>query len=213
MFKCLGCLIVLALLAGGVYLGHGIIFEKAGKLLLKQDTIKPADVIVVLGGEKEERVIYAAKLYKEGWARKDRIIMTGGPAVWKYTWAGMMKEQAEALGIPGKNIILEDVSRSTEEDAVYVRGILKMRGYKSIILVTSPYHSKRASVIFTRLLGRDIKIINAPTEESWFKFDAWWKRQRDRDMVLQEFSKFIRLWLFGAIREGETKEVKDKDRS
>lgn len=197
MRRFLSCVVALAVLAGGLYLGHGFLLEKAGDLLIRKDELKPADVIVVLGGEREERVIHGVKLFKDGWARKDRIIMTGGPAVWKYTWAGMMKEQAEALGVPGKNIIVQDVSRNTEEDAIYVRGLLAIRGYKSIILVTSPYHSKRASIIFGRVLGVDYKVINAPVPDSWLKFSQWWKRPRERDMVLNEFSKFIRLWLFG----------------
>lgn len=205
MFRFFSCLVALAVLAGVLYLGHGFLLEKAGDLLIRKDELKPADVIVVLGGEQEERVIHGVKLYKDGWARKDRIIMSGGPAVWKYTLAGMMKEQAEALGVPGRNIIVQDVSRSTEEDATYVKGILAMRGYKSIILVTSPYHSRRASIIFGRVLGSDYKIINSPVDDSWLKFNQWWKRPRERDMVLNEFSKFIRLWLFGAGGSGHVK--------
>ena len=66
-----------------------------------------------------------------------------------------------------------------------------------MILITSPYHSKRASMIFGRIMGKDIKIINAPADNSWFSFDEWWKRRRDRSVVLSEYSKFIWLLIFG----------------
>lgn len=198
MLKCFKLLILAAAAAALIFFGHSFILNKAGEYLYKKDELKPADVIVVLAGEETERVEYGVKLFKEGWARKDRIIMAGGPVVWKYSWASLMKEHARFLGVPEKAVLLEDRSRSTEEDAKFTNAILNKNGYKTIILVTSPYHSKRASKIFRKVLGRDIEIINAPSEKSWFKFDEWWKSRRDRAVVLNEYSKFIWLWIFGA---------------
>jgi len=197
MIRLLKCLFLLILVAGILLLTHSFVLTRAAEMLIKKDEIKPADVIVVLAGEQEERVRYGTKLLEDDWARKDRIIMAGGPLVWKYTWASLMKEQAESLGIPGKKILLEDKSRSTEEDALYTKEILQQNGFKSIILVTSPYHSKRASLIFERVMGREFKIISAPVDESWFSIDDWWKRRRDRAIVLNEFSRYIWLWIFG----------------
>jgi uncharacterized SAM-binding protein YcdF (DUF218 family) len=159
--------------------------------------MKPADVIVILSGDETERVEYGVKLFKEGWARKDKMILSGGPAVWKHTWASLMQEHALYLGVPRKAIILEDKSRSTEENAQFTKVILKRYGYASFILVTSPYHSKRAFKIFKKIMGEEIKIISAPSEESWFRFDDWWKREKDRKAVLSEYSKFLQFWIFG----------------
>ena len=110
---------------------------------------------------------------------------------------GDAPDHAEYLGIPGKNILIEDKSRTTEEDAKFTKEILQKYKYKSLILVTAPYHSKRAASIFRKVMGTDIKIISAPVENSWFKFEDWWKRRRDRSMVLSEYSKFVWLWIFG----------------
>jgi uncharacterized SAM-binding protein YcdF (DUF218 family) len=197
MLKCVKLFILILIIGALVYFVHPFILDKAGKLIYKKDDLKPADVIVVLAGEEKERVEYGVYLFREEWAKKDRIIMAGGPLVWKYSWASLMKEHAEYLGIPGKVILLEDKSRTTEEDAKYTKEILQKYGYKSLILVTSPYHSKRAFTIFQKAIGKDIKIISAPVENSWFKFDNWWERRRDRSMVLNEYSKFLWLWIFG----------------
>jgi uncharacterized SAM-binding protein YcdF (DUF218 family) len=197
MFRCLKLLILLLILTVITFFGHSFLLDKAGKFIYKKDDLKPADVIVILAGEEKERVEYGVYLFREDWAKKDRIIMAGGPAVWKHSWASLMKEHAEHLGIPGKKILLEDKSRTTEEDAKYTREILSKHGYKSMILVTSPYHSKRAALIFQKVMGEEIRIISAPVEKSWFKFGDWWKRKRDRSMVLSEFSKFLWLWIFG----------------
>lgn len=201
MLRCAKCFLMLLVLAGLLYLCRSFVLGKAGRYIYEKDELKPADVIVVLAGEEEERVAYGVKLFKEGWSRKDRIIMTGGPVVGRYTSAGLMKEQAEEFGVAGKFILLADRSRSTEEDAKYTGDILKKNSYKSIILVTSPYHSRRASIIFKEILP-GIRIISSPSDKSWLSFHDWWKRPRDRDMVLSEWSKFIKLWLFGVQKPG-----------
>ena len=197
MFKCIKLLIVALIFVALVYFGHPFLLDKAGRFIYKKDELKPADVIVVLAGEDNERVEYGAYLFRQKWARKNRIIMAGGPAVWIYSWASLMKEHAEYIGIQSKDILLEDQSRTTAEDAKYTKEILRKYGYRSIILVTSPYHSKRAFAIFQKVMGKDIYIISAPVENSWFKFEEWWKRRRDRSIVLNEYSKFLWLWIFG----------------
>ncbi len=197
MFKLLKVLVAFALIAVLLYVGHGFILEKAGRYLYFKDELKPADVLVVLAGEETERVEYGVKLFKDGWARKDKMLLAGGPLVWKYTWASLMKEHAMHLGVPKGAILLEDKSRNTEEDARFTKEILNKYRYKSCILVTSPYHSRRATKIFRKIMGDKIMVISAPSEKSWFSFDEWWKRRRDRSMVFNEYSKFVWLWIFG----------------
>ncbi len=197
MFRLIRCIVLLAVLTALAFFFHGAVLTRAGQMIVRSDELKPADAIVVLAGEPTERVAYGVKLYKEGWARKDLMVMAGGPLVWKHSWASLMKEHAESLGVPADRILLEDSSRSTEEDALYTRDVLKKHHIGSIILVTSPYHSRRAAIIFGRVLGKDVTVVNAPVTESWFHTAEWWKRRRDRAMVLNEFSKYTWLWLFG----------------
>ena len=197
MFRLFRLILIIALAAGALFFAHAPLLTKAAKMIIRQDVIKPADAIVILAGEENERVEYGVKLFKDGFARKDVIIMAGGPLVWKYSWAGLMKDHAESLDVPAGKILLEDKSRSTEEDAIYTKEILQRNRISSIILVTSPYHSRRASIIFERVLGKDIGIVNAPADQSWFEISEWWKRRRERATVLNEFSKYIWLWIFG----------------
>jgi len=197
MFKFLKILIFLAIILALLYIGHGFILGKAGRYLYYADVMKPADVIVILAGEETERIEYGVQLFRDGWARKDKIILAGGPVVWKYSLASLMQEHAISLGIPKDAIILEDQSKTTEEDAFFTKEILYKHKYKSCILVTSPYHSRRAYTIFKKIMGKDITIISAPCNKSWFRFDDWWKRRKDRAFVLNEYSKFVWLWIFG----------------
>jgi len=191
LLKLFKLLTILAVLFVVLYLSHGFILTEAVKYLYYKDELKPADAIVILAGEETERVEYGVKLFKEGWARKDKIILSGGPLVWKYSWASLMREHALYLGVPRKAILLEGKSRNTEEKARFTKEVLTKHGYTSCIVVTSPYQSRRVFRIFKKIMGDTITIISAPSEESWFRFEEWWKRRRDRAVVLNEFSKFF----------------------
>jgi len=191
-------LILLAILALPLYLFHGFILHKAAKYLYCKDELKPADVIVVIpDSETGYSVDYGVKLLKEGWAKKDMIILSGVVATWKYTCASLMQEQALSLGVPRNAILLEEKSASTKENAIFTKDIIKRHGYTSLILVTSAYHSKRANKIFEKIMGNEIKVLSAPSEESKFRFENWWKRERDRRAVLIEFFKLCWFWIFG----------------
>jgi hypothetical protein len=61
-------------------------------------------------------------------------------------------------------------------------------------------------VIFGKVLGSGVRIISSPVENSWFKSDEWWKRDRDRDVVISEFAKFIKFRIFGVRKVNVEKE-------
>ncbi|MBZ0165842.1 MAG: YdcF family protein, partial [Candidatus Omnitrophica bacterium] len=87
------------------------IFKAMGAFLLVQDDIKKADVIVVLGGDRE-RVTEAVRLYQSGFA--PYIIMTGGSSEPETaSMAERMKGEASRLGVPENKIIVEPKSMHT----------------------------------------------------------------------------------------------------
>ena len=80
--------------------------------------------------------------------KKDKVIMAGGPLVWKY--CGLFDAGTRSIPWDSENaILLEDKSRTTEEDARFTKEIMNRHGYKSCILVTSPYHSRIAPSEFS----------------------------------------------------------------
>lgn len=167
-----------------------------GKLLIKSDPLSKADIIIVLAGEQGERVQYGVELYKQGYA--DKILFSGGsivdfPGVEKITWAGLMKGYATLLGVPENAIILQDESKSTQEDALFSFRLLQNQNFYSVILVTSPYHSRRAYLIFKQIF-KDIEIHSAPVANSWYDANSWWKNFKGRYQVAREY--FAYLWYF-----------------
>ena len=59
-----------------------------------------------------------------------------------------MTQQALSDGIPESAIILEARSQTTFKNAQFSIKLVNDQGYKSVIVVTSQYHTRRASIIF-----------------------------------------------------------------
>jgi len=139
-----------------------------------QDTPRASDAIIVFAGGVgesgkagqgyEERVEYAVELYKKGFAKK--IIFSSG---YKYAIkeAQIMKALAVSLGISGDSILLEEKAKNTYENVKYTAKMLDDYNWNSALLVTSPYHTKRSSMVFFKVSpGKNI--IYTPIPNSLF---------------------------------------------
>ncbi len=146
----LTCLIIYSLLA--LYLVNQA----------ENDEKKQADVILVLGAKAYRnnsynpclvaRVQHAVNLYKDKYAPK--LLFSGGTDFEDGTNEAQTMEQiASSLGVPPKDILLETSSTSTYENLLYSKKILQNKNFKSIILVTEPFHSPRA-----RLVAKHLKL-------------------------------------------------------
>ena len=166
------------------------LFLNAGNFLVTYDKPKNDDVIVVLSGDKGTRTQYAVTLYKQGYANK--IILSGGIVYNKTTMAQLMAEQAVELGVPSENIILEDKADSTFDNAIFTRDILLKNDFRSAIIVTSDYHTRRSKMIFNNVFkGSNIKLTYCASAGEYFNKDKWWVSNKSAMIVINEYIKFI----------------------
>lgn len=109
------------------------------------------DAVVVLTGGKG-RVEEGLRLLRAGVT--DTLILSGvnGAATVDSIYMGRVDK---ALG---ERIILEKVSKSTYENAVETRRIVEIKGVKSVLLITSWYHLKRAENIFRAVMPKAVSI-------------------------------------------------------
>jgi len=161
-----------------------------GFYLSPQNELDKSDVIVVIsGGETEERVQEGVRLFQDEWA--PLIIVSGAARDEGVSNAIMMKQMAVNLGVAVSNIIVEEEAQTTLENAKYVADIVKSKNIDSIILVTSPYHQRRAYLNFRYFLGSDFKIINHSAEDSAWRKNGWWNSSWGRHLTLIELQKII----------------------
>jgi uncharacterized SAM-binding protein YcdF (DUF218 family) len=140
------------------------------KPLLITEEIRNADAIVVLGGgvdrgryltlQSSHRLVRGVQLYHEGMAPK--IVFSGGIAPKAGVAEGaVLAQEARRLNIPPENIIIENKSRRTHEQAVEIKKIAASRRWKSLLLVTSCTHMKRAVHAFEQ---SGFKVYPAPAD-------------------------------------------------
>lgn len=185
----------------GLALAAVPMLSAAGRFLVENDPLQHADAIVVLTGSYPDRIIEAATLYREGWA--PRIILCREPEN-----AGFRKLQslgvqvprlfelnrsvAEQLGVPADAItVLERPAGSTYSEAEVVLADVIARGYRSIVLVTSKYHSARAARIYRHLADGRVAIIVRGARDDDFRPDGWWRDRPSTRRVVIEFQKLL----------------------
>ncbi len=142
-----------------------------------------ADAIVVITGG-HGRIEQAMGLFRSGMARY--LILSGGDASVGLKEIFFM-EIWKGKGLP-EGIILEKRSTSTFGNAIETEAIAMSLGIKSLILVTSLYHMKRALYTFRRIMP-GTRICGYTVESSNFKKE-WWKDRRSLYILITEFVKF-----------------------
>lgn len=107
-----------------------------------------ADAIVaVSGGDTSARADEAIALYKNGWSQ---LLIFSGAAADKSgpSNARVMKQRAIDAGIDPNDVIAEEASETTKENAEETSTIFDEHNIKSAIVVTSAYHERRALLEF-----------------------------------------------------------------
>lgn len=177
-------------------------------------TVRPEvtyDAVILLGGvvdervqatygvrafnDNNERLLETFDLLRKGTARY--AIVSGGSAYTtaEPTEAATLGNQLVEWGIDSDRVVLEDRSRNTYENAVYSSEIVRERGWKSVLVVTSAFHMPRASGCF-RAVRLDVDTLPVDFRSYAGPFSGEWI---PRAKYLESSSIAIREWSGRAI--------------
>jgi uncharacterized SAM-binding protein YcdF (DUF218 family) len=185
-------ILVLITAAVGLYLERDPVLTRAGSALVRSDPLAPADAIVILAGETPLREIEAADLYLAKYAPRVLLTLeTDEQALDLLRARGIPFESdnerratlVRLLGVPDSAVTWLDDARatSTKSEAELVRNWVVKNRARRIIIVTSSYHTTRASMIFRCVLrDLDVQVLARPAARDPFRPDGWW---RDRDQL------------------------------
>jgi uncharacterized SAM-binding protein YcdF (DUF218 family) len=139
-------LVIILALAGPAY-GASQVWRAANNPVVRQ-----ADVIVVLGAAQldgkpgaalEARLVEAKRIYDLGYAPLIITVGAGAPGD-RTTEAASGKYWLRMNGIPAKDIIAVEEGRDTLVSTKAFAAVMKKRFVSDVIIVTDPYHCKRA---------------------------------------------------------------------
>lgn len=197
------CILVLF----GMFLGLYIV-PSLGKRLVYSQQLKQADLIFILMGSIPDRALQASDIYRQGYA--EHILFAneqqfGAEKLKQYgieleTTASIIKRTLVKLGVAETHIeALPNIATSTQDEAKLLRDyIIQHPGIKNIILVSSSYHTRRASIIFTKAMAKanlNVTIMMSENPYSDFKPVKWWKDRASSYMVLLEHLKLLNFYL------------------
>ncbi len=174
----------------------------AGRYLIVDRPLEPADAVVVLAGGRVERWLEAVDLYKEKMAT--RILLSRGQveaAEMTLRRRGirfppevdLAREAIGQMGVPANAV--DVISRSldnTAQEAAAAREFAVARRWTSIIVVTSKYHTRRSLYAFEReFRGTGIRIQVRGSRHDTALPDGWWRRRVDFRWVTSELQKLL----------------------
>jgi uncharacterized SAM-binding protein YcdF (DUF218 family) len=178
----------------------------AARLLIVNAPLAHANAIVVLSGSAAlvERNTLAAEFYNQG--RAPKIILTNDNQ--RSGWSSAEErnpffyERAVSLlrdaGVPTEAIeVVPQPIFSTHDEAELLRQYTESRGLKSVLVVTSAYHSRRALATLRHSFansGIEVALEGVPPGRQSPSPSTWWLYRGGWQMVPVEYVKMIYYW-------------------
>ncbi len=178
------------------------------KRLIVEKPLEHADVILILAGSSvfQERTNKAAELYKQKIAPKIILTDDGTRGGWSNIerrnppFVEMARATLISEGVPAEAIaIIKPTGSGTVYEAQIFAEKASQANWKSVLLVTSAYHTRRTLRVFeNQLKDRNIVIgiVAAPVGRQTPPPDFWWLSARGWDFVAGEYVKSFYYWVY-----------------
>lgn len=169
------------------------------------DTPTVADVIFLPGGMHPQQPEYAAKLYREGYAKQ--IVPSGKMGVQWDVWPGVADKadiytgnyQSESEffvdvltknGVPREAIIPEYTARHTRDNAFLSRKLLDENGIKikTALIVCKEFHARRCLMLY-QMAFPEVEFKVCPINCSGITRENWYQSERGINRVMGELSR------------------------
>jgi uncharacterized SAM-binding protein YcdF (DUF218 family) len=182
--------IAFLLIGAALYLFSGQILWSLGGLLNASEPPQKSGMIVVIGGdERGSRILHAGELAREGYA--PQVLVSGIASLYGRYESDLAIDYAVSKGFPREMFIaFHYPAVNTRDEARADIAELRRRGVRKYLLVTSVYHSARASRVFRRE-GQGLEMHPTPAEEPWWHNGEWWKDREGRKIWFTETLKTL----------------------
>ena len=165
-----------------------------GPWLVVDEPLARSDVIFVTDGKTPQRELEGAALFLEGWAPRVALTLPREPIsedVRRLAGEPAQQEHSARIlrrrGVPEAAIVrLERMVDNTEQelqaDFDYARG----QGFRRVIIVSSPYHTRRIRVIWRSRFEAEIPAVVRVTRYGPVDPARWWRSRRSLEEISHE---------------------------
>jgi len=203
----LGFLVALCAL---VYFARHPIMRYAAESWVVDEPAAHADAIVVLGDDNfyADRATHAAELFRQGVA--PQVVASGRRLRPNAGIGELMEHDLVERGVPREKILrFTHDADGTREEAQAVGKLASERHWKSLVIVTSNYHTRRARYIFQKVLPAGIEVSIAGARDGDFDQERWWEKRKSVKLFARELAGMAEaIWELHGVEKGEGNAMK-----
>jgi len=189
-------LLFVVVLCLALYLARHPLMRFAGEEWVVEDSLERADAIIVLSDDNfyADRAAQAADLYRHGMAP---YVVASGRKLRPYAGvAELMEHDLVERAVPKDKILrVSHEAENTREEAQILRQQVVDRKWRSVIVVTSNYHTRRARYIFTHVFPPGVLVRVSAAKDGDFDPSAWWeKRVSIKRLATEVAGMLVAVW-------------------
>ena len=184
-----------------------VTFRGLGPWLVVNEPLVRSDVIFVTDGQTPQRELEGAALFLDGWAPRVAVTLprdlmsaetralSGEPTPQEHS-----VQVLRHRGVPEEAIIrLPRMVENTEGELAADFDYARAHGFRRVIIVSSPYHTRRISVIWRSRFGSEIPAVVRATRYEPGDPSRWWRSRRPLEAVVHEVFGITNFFLGGPI--------------
>ena len=189
-------LVAVIFLPAVLYLARHPIFRLVGEGWVVEDTLDHSDAILVLSDDNfyADRATRASQVYRQGLAP---IVVASGRRLRPYAGvAELIEHDLTERGVPKDKILrVAHDADNTREEAITLAQVAKQKKWRSVIVVTSNFHTRRARYIFSHVFPNDTKVRITGARDGDFDPARWWeKRISVKDLSREIAGMIVAIW-------------------
>jgi uncharacterized SAM-binding protein YcdF (DUF218 family) len=169
-------------------------------LLVRQQAPTAAEAVFVLShrlqtdreptAASQARLLHGLELLRQGFA--PWLILSDQPP--RTTYADVARGEMSRLGLSGGEVVsLRGHARSTHEEAVRVGALCRERGWRRLLVVTSPLHSRRACAAVER---EGLEVVCSPAVETEYDVETLDRPVERLAAFRQTVRETLALWFY-----------------
>jgi len=197
-------LLFIVVLCALVYFARHPIMRFLAESWVVDEPASHADAIVVLGDDNfyADRATHAAELYRQGVA--SLVVASGRRLRPDAGISELMEHDLVERGVPKEKILrFTHDADSTTEEARAVAKLAADHHWKSLVIVTSNYHTRRTRYIFEKVFPSGTTISVASARDGDFDPERWWEKRQSIKFFARELAGMAEaMWELHGVEKG-----------
>jgi hypothetical protein len=162
---------------------------KAGSFLVV-DAPRPSDVILVLAGETDRRPERALQLLAQGYGRRVVLDVPTNAKLYEFTEIQLAQKYIQDLPQGAAVSVCPIDGLSTKEESKDAEKCLAREGGKSVLIVTSDFHTRRALSVYRHEIPEYEYSVAAARDGGKFGV-RWWKHRQWAKIFVDEWLRLV----------------------